>query len=182
MGEREKIEEIKPMILRGRARVIAVDNVDTDMIFHNRHLHITDRAEMGKHIFGNLPGWETFPKVARPGDILIVGRNFGCGSSRQQAVDGFLALGVAALVGRSFGAIYKRNAINASLPLLECPDIMASGIHDGDEIQVDMAAGIVRTSDGSELARGKPMSEVAMDIYQSGGLLDLAKLSKQVSK
>ena len=165
----------KPMILRGRARVVAVDDVDTDMIFHNRHLYITDRAEMGKHIFGNLPGWETFPNEAHPGDILIVGHNFGCGSSRQQAVDGLLALGVAAIVGRSFGAIYKRNAINAGLLLLECPEIIASGIKDGDEVEVDLSAGVVRRADGGVLARGKPMSGVAGDIYQAGGLMELAR-------
>jgi 3-isopropylmalate/(R)-2-methylmalate dehydratase small subunit len=176
------MEERKPMVVRGRARVVAVDDVDTDMIFHNKHLHITDRAEMGKHIFGNLPGWEAFPREARTGDILVVGHNFGCGSSRQQAVDGLLALGVAALTGRSFGAIYKRNAINAGLPLLECPEIIASGIKDGDEVEVDLSAGVVRRSEGGELARGKPMSGVARDIYQAGGLMELAKSSEQVSK
>jgi len=161
-------------VLRGRARVVPEANVDTDMIFHNRHLHITDRSEMGRHIFGNLPGREDFPADARPGDILIVGHNFGCGSSRQQAVDGFIVLGVAAVVGESFGAIYKRNAINAGWPLMECPGILASGVKDGDEVLLDLEAGTVARSDGTVLAEGKPMSGGQRDIYFAGGLLELA--------
>ena len=148
-------------------------NVDTDMIFHNRHLHITSPAEMGKYIFGNLKGWEKFPSETGAGDILVVGHNFGCGSSRQQAVDGFIALGVAAVIGESFGAIYKRNAINAGLPLFECSDILNSGIKDGDEIAVDLTKGTISTVEGTVLARAKPLSQVGSDIYQAGGLLEL---------
>ncbi|MFH0765642.1 MAG: hypothetical protein V2A61_04390 [Calditrichota bacterium] len=109
----------KPMRLQGNLRIVNVPDVDTDMIFHNRHLHITDPKAMAPLMFGNLKGYEDFPGRVRPGDILVVGHNFGCGSSRQQAVDGFIALGIAAVVGRSFGAIYKRNAINAGLPLID---------------------------------------------------------------
>jgi len=163
----------KPLILRGRARVVPIANVDTDMIFHNRHLHITKREEMASHIFGNLEGWQGFPGSAQSGDILIVGHNFGCGSSRQQAVDGFLALGIAAIVGESFGAIYKRNAINAGLPLIECKGILESGIADEDEIELDLLAGTLTRLDGSIMAKGKPFSDVQRDIYFAGGLLEL---------
>jgi len=164
----------KPMLLRGRARVVPVDNVDTDMIFHNRHLHITRREEMAPHMFGNLDDWKEFPKQAQAGDILIVGRNFGCGSSRQQAVDGFVALGVAALVGESFGAIYKRNAINAGLPLIECPGVAKSGIEDNDEIIVDFEKGTISRPDCSIIITGKPLTQVQRDIYFAGGLLEMA--------
>ena len=97
----------KPAIIKGRAWVIrdaegkAIDNIDTDMIFHNAHLAITDINEMGPHAFGNLKGWEDFPKKVKKGDILIIGENFGAGSSRQQAVDCFIALGVAGIVAGS---------------------------------------------------------------------------------
>ena len=161
----------KPMILRGRARIMPVENVDTDMIFHNRHLHITARDEMAPLIFGNLEGWKDFPKETKPGDILIVGHNFGCGSSRQQAVDGFMALGVAALVGDSFGAIYKRNAINAGLPLIECPGVITSGVQDGDAIVLDLASGTISRPDGTTIIEGKPLTQVQQDIYFAGGLL-----------
>ncbi len=164
----------KPLILTGRVRIMPLENVDTDMIFHNRHLHITDRSEMAQHIFGNLDGWQNFPNETRPGDILIVGHNFGCGSSRQQAVDGFLALGVAALIGESFGAIYKRNVINAGLPLVECPGILSAGLDDGDRIELNLESGTISRLDGSTVIRGKPLSRVGRDIYFAGGLLEMA--------
>jgi len=164
---------LKPTVLEGRARVVPTPDVDTDMIFHNKHLHITDPSAMGRFIFGNLKGWENFPNESQPGDILIVGRNFGCGSSRQQAVDGFIALGVAAIVGESFGAIYRRNAINAGCPLIECPGILKSGITDLSKIRLDLTTGVISNSDGAVVATGKPMTEVQSDVYQAGGLLEL---------
>ncbi|MDP8240275.1 MAG: 3-isopropylmalate dehydratase [Candidatus Hatepunaea meridiana] len=164
----------KPIILSGRVRFVPVENVDTDMIFHNSFLHITDREKMAPHIFGNLEGYKDFPEKAKPGDILVVGHNFGCGSSRQQAVDGFIALGIAAVIGKSFGAIYKRNAINAGWPLIECSGIVSSGIKDGDEIELNLKSGTISRTDGSIIATGKPFSDVQRDIYFAGGLLELA--------
>ena len=73
---------------------------------------------MGQYIFDNLAGYEDFAKRVKPGDIVITGKNFGAGSSRQQAVDGFAILGVQAILAESFGAIYERNAINAAFPIL----------------------------------------------------------------
>lgn len=161
----------RPTVLRGRAWVIPVDNIDTDMIYHNRHLAVTDPAEMGQYIFGNLPGWEHFAEQVRPGDIVVIaGVNFGCGSSRQQAVDGFKTLGVQAIVAASFGAIYERNAINAGLPVLVA-DVRGSGLTDGTGITVDLARGTI-TWDGGEV-RGEPLSDVQMAIYRRGGLLVL---------
>ena len=80
---------------------------------------------------------------------------------------------MAAVIGESFGAIYKRNAINAGLPLFECSDILNSGIKDGDEIAVDLTKGTISTVEGTVLARAKPLSQVGSDIYQAGGLLEL---------
>ncbi len=158
----------RPTVLRGRVWVVDVDHVDTDMIFHNRHLAITELEHMGAHAFGNLEGWQDFAERARPGDLVVTGANFGCGSSRQQAVDCFRALGVQALVARSFGAIYERNAINAGMPVLVA-DAVSAGLRDGDEVELDLAAGTLRW-DGGEV-RGEPFSEVQMQIYQRGGLL-----------
>ena len=90
------------------------------MIFHNRYLAITDIKEMGQYTFDNLKGFEDFSKKARQGDIIITGKNFGCGSSRQQAVDCFSSLGIQAIIAESFGAIYERNAINAAFPIMNC--------------------------------------------------------------
>ena len=158
-----------PTHVTGRVWVIRRDNIDTDMIFHNRHLAITDIAEMGKHAFGNLAGWQDFAAQVRPGDIVVTGENFGCGSSRQQAVDCFKSLGVALLVARSFGAIYERNAVNNALPILKA-DLVSTDIADGEMIQADFTSGEIRRADG-QVVRGRPFSQVQMEIYRRGGLL-----------
>jgi len=158
----------KPTVLKGRVWLVDHDNIDTDMIFHNRHLAVTDPAQMGQYAFGNLPGWEDFPAQARPGDIVVTGQNFGCGSSRQQAVDCFLTLGVSALVARSYGAIYERNAINAGLPIVVA-NLEDAGLKNGDEISIDLETGRI-SWDGGEV-QGEPFSQVQMEIYQRGGLL-----------
>ena len=78
---------------------------------------------MGKYTFDNLKGFEDFSKKARPGDIIVTGKNFGAGSSRQQAVDCFKSLGISAIIAESFGAIYERNAINAAFPIITCVEL-----------------------------------------------------------
>lgn len=158
----------KPTVLTGRAWVVDVDNVDTDMIFHNRYLAITDPKQMGQYAFDNLEGWKDFAQKAQPGDIVVTGGNFGCGSSRQQAVDCFAALGVQALIARSYGAIYERNAINAGLPVVAA-DAVKAGLKSGDTITVDLGSGLIAW-DGGRL-QGEPFSQVQMEIYQRGGLL-----------
>jgi len=171
---------MKPEVITGRPWLITdeqgklIDDIDTDQIYHNAHLAVTDPKEMAKYAFGNLKGWEDFPKKARPGDILFVGENFGAGSSRQHAVDCFLALGVAAIVGRSFGAIYKRNAINSSLPLLELPDMPLEELRGLAQVTVNLETGEITGPDGSLVAKAKPLSKVALEIYHAGGLLALA--------
>lgn len=165
-----KAADGKPTVARGRVWVVDKDNIDTDMIFHNRHLAITDIAQMGRHTFGNLPGWEDFAAKAAPGDIVVTGSNFGAGSSRQQAVDCFKSLGVAAVIARSFGAIYERNAINAALPIL-AGDLIAAGLRSGEEITVDFTTGEVTRHTTGEVIRIAPFSATQMAIYKRGGLL-----------
>ncbi|HEY3355459.1 MAG TPA: 3-isopropylmalate dehydratase [Polyangia bacterium] len=178
----------KPTVLRGRAWVVRddegapIDSIDTDMIFHNAHLAITSLAQMGPLAFGNLKGWQDFPRQARPGDLLVVGENFGCGSSRQQAVDCFRALGIAAIVGESFGAIYLRNAINAGLPLMVCPGIVRGMVHpetgairrveSGDELELDLVRGAIRNvTRAADVDGARPLFQVQLDIYEAGDLL-----------
>ena len=154
--------------LSGIAAPMPLVNIDTDMIFHNRHLAITDPAEMGRHAFGNLEGWLDFATRAEPGDIVVTAANFGCGSSRQQAVDCFTSLGVSLLIAESFGAIYERNAINKGFPIVTA-DLISKGLESGQEISVDLTTGLI-TWAGGEL-RGERFSEVQLEIYQRGGLL-----------
>jgi len=172
----------KPMQLIGRIWPITgadgelVDNIDTDMIFHNAHLAITEIEKMGPHAFGNLDGWKDFPAKVKPGDIMLVGENFGAGSSRQQAVDCFCALGVAAIVARSFGAIYKRNAINSGLPILEWPAADPALFTPGEEITLDLDSAALFKSDSTHpLGQGRPMAEVQKNIYQAGNLFEYGR-------
>lgn len=162
---------VRPTVIRGRVWVIDRDNIDTDMIFHNRHLAVTDIAQMGRYTFGNLPGWEDFAVKAAPGDIIITGSNFGAGSSRQQAVDCFKSLGVQAVVARSFGAIYERNAVNAGLPVL-AGDLIAAGLKSGEEVTINLLTGQVTRHSTGETLRVRPFTEIQAAIYRRGGLLE----------
>ncbi|MCD6447960.1 MAG: 3-isopropylmalate dehydratase [Thermoplasmata archaeon] len=167
------------MIIEGRVWVIEkdgklIDDIDTDMIYHNKYLHITDKKEMAKYAFSNLPGWQDFPQKARKGDIIIAGDNFGCGSSRQHAVDCFISLGIKAIIAKSFGAIYKRNAINSGLAVLECKDIDKARLKNGDIIEVDLENGEIK-KDGKIVAKAKPMNPVQAAIYRAGNLFAYAK-------
>jgi 3-isopropylmalate/(R)-2-methylmalate dehydratase small subunit len=152
------------------------DDVDTDMIFHNRYLHITEVAEMGQYALDHLPGWENFAQQAQPGDVLMAGKNFGAGSSRQQAVDCFHALDIGAIVAESFGAIYKRNAINSGLPILTFPELTETwtAFETGDEVTVDFATGEIMLN-GARAFHADPFARVQMEIYQAGDLFAYGK-------
>ena len=155
------------------------DDIDTDMIFHNRYLHIVDVAQMGQYALDNLKGWEDFSQQAQPGDAILVGKNFGAGSSRQQAVDCFRALGIGAVVAESYGAIYKRNAINSGLPIVSMPDLTerADEFKTGDELEVDFGTGEL-VLNGEKTFQVQPFSQVQMDIYQAGNLFAYGKTLK----
>ncbi len=164
------------MIFEGRLRIISdnegrtIDDIDTDQIYHNRHLAVTDIDEMGQYTFGNLDGYEDFPETAEAGDIILVGENFGSGSSRQQAVDCFTSLGVSLLIAESFGAIYERNAINAGMPIMAA-NLSDEGLKSGDEIEVDLTTGKVTVLATGKVLEGRRFSDVQMEIYQRCGLL-----------
>ncbi len=166
----------KELIIKGRIHLVPKDNIDTDMIFHNSYLAITKIEEMGKYAFSNLEGFKDFPKRAKKGDIIITGKNFGCGSSRQQAVDCFIALGISLIVAESFGAIYKRNAINSGLPILSFFDIFKKGIEDGDICEFNLLTGEGKDlTKNIILGKGNPFSNVQRDIYLAGNLFEFGK-------
>jgi len=171
----------KTTVIEGKASVIkdskgkGIDDIDTDIMFHNKHLHITNINEMGQFAFGNLPGWEKISDMVIGNDILIVGKNFGAGSSRQQAVDCFTALGVT-LITESVGAIYKRNAINAGMPLMIASNIMNEPVETGDELKIDLIDGKIRNiTKNKSLITAGPLSKVQFDIYQAGDLFAFGK-------
>ena len=167
-GKGAAAKKDRPSKFVGRVWVIREDNIDTDMIYHNRYLTITDIAQMGQYSFDNLAGYEDFATKALPGDIVVVGKNFGAGSSRQQAVDCFESLGVSLIIAESFGAIYERNAINKGFPIM-LADLVSTDLQSGQQIEVDLTTGHIQLP-GGELA-GVPFSDVQMNIYKRGGLL-----------
>lgn len=161
----------RPSIIKGRVWIIERDNIDTDMIFHNRYLAITETAEMGQYAFDNLEGYRSFAREAQPGDIIITGKNFGCGSSRQQAVDCFVSLGIQAIIARSFGAIYERNAINAAFPVLTYDSPALADIKDKDIITVNLVTGDVTNERSGLRSTIDPFYDAQYEIYMKGGLL-----------
>lgn len=178
---------MKRSVIRGRIWILSdrkgklIGDIDTDQIYHNAFLHITEISEMGQHAFNNLEGWKDFPQKARPGDIIIAGRNFGAGSSRQQAVDCFVSLKVGLVIASSFGAIYFRNAVNSGFPVLNCDgleELVAQRILEtGDEVEVNF-----QTGEGKNISRAgsfkvEPMSAVQYDIFKAGGLFEYGKLA-----
>jgi 3-isopropylmalate dehydratase small subunit len=161
----------KPNVLEGRIWIVPIDNIDTDMIFHNRYLAITDINEMGKYTFDNLAGFEDCPKKAEKGDIVVTGKNFGSGSSRQQAVDCFKSLGIQTVIAESFGAIYERNSINAAFPVISCNVLNEMDFENGDRIRVDLLTWKIQNLRNGKICTANPVSDVQFEIYQKGGLL-----------
>ncbi len=165
-------------VLKGKVWVVkdkkgdSIDNIDTDQIYHNKFLTITDKDKMKDYAFSNLSGWTDFPDMAKEGDILVVGKNFGAGSSRQQAVDCFSSLGIKVIIGESFGAIYKRNAINSGFPILECQDI-TSKLASGEEINIDFIKGKITVMRTGEVFQSKLFSNIQWKIYKAGGLFNI---------
>jgi len=141
------------------------------MIFHNRYLAITDIREMGQYAFDNLEGYKDFAKKAEPGDIIVAGKNFGSGSSRQQAVDCFISLGIQAVIARSFGAIYERNAINAAFPVLTYSTLEKTDMKDQDVITINLVTGEVINERNGLIAMINPFYDAQYEIYMRGGLL-----------
>lgn len=154
-----------------------ITDIDTDQIFHNAYLHITDINEMGKYTFDNLEGWMDFPSKAQPGDIIIAGSNFGSGSSRQQAVDCFKALDVKLIIAVSFGAIYKRNAINSGFPIMVFKDaekvVTENKIPNLTKVSIDLLSGKLVNLEKGEEFQLTPFSKVQKVIYDNDSLLKI---------
>jgi 3-isopropylmalate/(R)-2-methylmalate dehydratase small subunit len=142
------------------------DGVNTDVIFPGKYTYsISDPQEMAKHAMEDLD--PSFVKGVRPGDIIVAGRNFGCGSSREQAVTCLKEAGVAAIVATSFARIYFRNCINQGLPIAQCG--AADTVDAGEEVTIDFAAGRVTTPRAEH--HFPPLSPEVMDILEAGGLI-----------
>jgi 3-isopropylmalate/(R)-2-methylmalate dehydratase small subunit len=142
------------------------DDVNTDVIFPGKYTYsITDRKEMAQHALEDLD--PEFVKNVRPGDIIVAGKNWGCGSSREQAVIALKEIGVGAIVARSFARIYFRNCINEGLPIATCDAV--DGVETGEEVTVDFEAGKVSTPRGDFAFPPLPAS--VLEILNAGGLV-----------
>ena len=159
--------------LRGRAWVFGED-ISTDHIIAGKYLGTTDPKVFAEHCLEAVD--PTFAKQARPGDLIVAGPNFGCGSSREQAPIAIKHLGISAILAPSFARIFFRNAINLALPVLECPGI-EKAVKPGEEVELDLAAGDVRTPSG--VLRFRPLPPNVLEILEAGGLV--AKLKKELT-
>lgn len=142
------------------------NDVDTDQIIASQYLLLPNIDEMKGHAFESLD--ETFAENVRPGDIIVAGENFGCGSSREQAPSVLKALGVKAVIAGSFARIFYRNSINIGLPVLVCKEI-AGAVKAGDEAELDLGAGVIRVN-GQEFTCTK-LPPYMQRILEAGGLL-----------
>lgn len=143
------------------------DSVNTDVIFPGKYTYtISDPAQMAQYALEDLD--PRFAKEVRPGDIIVGGANFGCGSSREQAVVCVKQAGVGAIVAKSFARIYYRNCLNSALPAIICPEAVDAVEH-GDEMEIDLPAGIIRAG-GAEFSF-PPLPEAVMGIFSAGGLI-----------
>ena len=143
------------------------DNVDTDVIIPARYLNTAEAAELAAHCMEDIDA--SFAARVQCGDILVAGRNFGCGSSREHAPLAIKASGVACVVAESFARIFYRNALNIALPILECP-AAARAISAGDEVSVDLETGaIVDRTTGRSFA-AEPFPPFMLELIAAGGL------------
>jgi 3-isopropylmalate/(R)-2-methylmalate dehydratase small subunit len=160
------------MVKKIRGRIIKLgDNVDTDVIYPGKYLPIIDAEEMAEHALEGLD--PEFPKKIQRGDIIVAGKNFGCGSSREQAATCLKAAGIAAVVATSFSRIFFRNGINQGLPII-VSDEAARSIKNGDEVEIDFESGTITLKDGNTLAI-KEFPEFVFSILDAGGLIPYVK-------
>ena len=143
------------------------DNVDTDVIIPARHLNTSDPAELAAHCMEDIDA--AFAGRVRPGDILVAGRNFGCGSSREHAPLAIKASGVACVIAESFARIFYRNALNIGLPILECP-AAARAISAGDEVSVNFETGEIADKTTGRTFMAEPFPPFMLDLIAAGGL------------
>lgn len=144
------------------------DDINTDVIFPGRYILVMEPEEMRKHVLEGLG--EDYARRIKPGDFIVAGRNFGCGSSREQAAGCLKAAGVAAVIAGSFARIFYRNAVNTGLLVLACPEAV-DAIADGDKIAVRPKEGRVTLSDGRTF-RFPPLPDFLMEIIEAGGLVE----------
>jgi len=158
------------MIIKGKVHKFN-DDINTDDIIAAKYLVSTDAQELGKHCMETIS--PNFSQAVSPGDIIVGGRNFGCGSSREHAPLAIKGCGVSAVIAKSFAAIFFRNAINIGLPFLESPDV--DKINDGDIIEIDLGSGMIKNITQDKNYKTQVFPEFLQQIVTSGGLIEYIK-------
>ena len=143
------------------------DNVDTDVIIPARYLNTPDAQELAKHCMEDID--TAFASAVKPGEIMVAGKNFGCGSSREHAPLVIKACGVACVIAATFARIFYRNALNIGLPILECPEA-AAAIKAGDTVSVDFDTGVITDETTGQTFRGEPFPPFMQELIAAGGL------------
>jgi 3-isopropylmalate/(R)-2-methylmalate dehydratase small subunit len=154
------------------------DHVDTDLIIPARFLNVSDKDELAKNCFTDIR--PDFVKGVRPGDIMVAGVNFGCGSSREHAPLAIKAAGISVIIAKTFARIFYRNAFNIGLPILESEDAV-DALREGDRVSVDLASGEISQLDEGEKFFAKPIPDFMMEIIRAGGLVNYVKQQGSLS-
>jgi 3-isopropylmalate/(R)-2-methylmalate dehydratase small subunit len=155
------------MTLRGKTWKYG-DHVDTDAIIPARYLNVWDAAELARHCMEDIDG--DFARAVQPGDVIVAGENFGCGSSREHAPLAIKGAGVSCVVAKSFARIFYRNAINVGLPILESPAAVA-GVEAGQQVEIDLEAGCIHNLTTGQTYQAEPYPPFMMAIIRAGGLV-----------
>ena len=149
------------------------DNVDTDLIIPARFLNSFDKDDLAQNCFVDVrPG---FMDLISPGDIIVAGKNFGTGSSREHAPLAIKAAGISVIIAESFARIFYRNAINIGLPILECPAAV-EGSEAGQTLEVELETGRIHNLDTEQIFRAEPYPEFMMGIIRAGGLIEYTRV------
>jgi 3-isopropylmalate/(R)-2-methylmalate dehydratase small subunit len=159
-------------MIRGRVHKYG-DNVDTDVIIPARYCTAFTEAELGPHCLEDLDA--NFVKKVRKGDVLVAGWNFGCGSSRENAPIAIKAAGVSCVIAKSFARIFYRNSINIGLPIIESPAVVDDATDATDEIEVDLAQGVVRNLTKARTYQIPPFPEMIQRVIAAGGMVEFVR-------
>jgi 3-isopropylmalate/(R)-2-methylmalate dehydratase small subunit len=161
------------MIIKGKVHKFGND-INTDDIIAAKYLISTDAKELGSHCMENIASG--FSQRVSPGDIIVAGKNFGCGSSREHAPLAIKGCGIAAVLAKSFAGIFFRNAINIGLPFLEIGN--TDEINEGDELEIDLSGGSIKNLTQNKTYTTQAFPEFLQDIISEGGLINYVKKRK----
>lgn len=175
MIETEETKRSTIVTIRGRVWKYG-DNVDTDAIIPARYLNMSTEAELAAHCMEDID--REFIQKVQKGDIVVAGKNFGCGSSREHAPVALKGAGVSCVIAETFARIFYRNAINIGLPILECPEA-AQAAQTGQTLEVDLASGVIRHLETGQTYRSSPYPPFMLELVAAGGLVPYTRQKLQ---